>query len=124
MNAEDKMEYYDNLIKNMTRKCHTNCFKTQNFKIDQMCLSSCYHKYLNVISSIRNLAINHGDNEDSEYIHTIFNPRHDIVMDLIWSKGGSKFMHVPPVTLNLRHEVGKIYPFKGYSPYRDQFENQ
>jgi hypothetical protein len=124
MNAEDKLEYHDNLIKNMTRKCHSKCFKKENSKLDNLCLSACYHKYVNVISTLRNLSIKHGDKEDSEYIYTVFNPRYDPVVDILWSKGGSKYMHVPPISINLRHEVGKIYPVKGYNPYRDEFENQ
>jgi hypothetical protein len=61
MNADDKIEYHDNLIKNMTRMCHSKCFKKENFKLDNICLSACYHKYVNTISTLRKLSINHGD---------------------------------------------------------------
>ena len=124
MNAEDKQEYHNSLVKNMTRKCHSKCFKEDMNKIDKMCLSTCYHKYVNVISTLRKLSIEQGDKQDSEYIYTIFDLKKDPLNDILFSKGGSKYMMFPPITLNLRHEVSKIYPYKGYSPYRDQYENQ
>jgi hypothetical protein len=123
MNSEDKEEYYNSIIKNMTRICHDKCVTD---KIDKLCLSACYHKYINTIGRMRELAIDKGDKVDSEYIFAIFNPRYDKIIDLLWSQGGSQYMLGPwHSNINLRYEAhSKIYPVKGLNPYRHNYENQ
>ncbi len=135
MNPEDKAEYHNSLIKNMTRKCHDRCFKSKeedklskisNFsKLDSKCLSICYHKYINVITKLKKITQNKGDKLDSEFVLTVFDTRFDPVLDYIWTKGGSRYMYGAPTNFVLKYVIHKeITPYKGYSPFRDKYENQ
>lgn len=112
----------------MTRKCHKKCFnkdETNTFNLNSKCVSSCYHKYINVISQLRKLALTKGDKAESEFITSAFSTKEDPLMNLLWSRGGSKVLSPPFVCLSLRHMPGVImYPYKGFSPFRDQLENQ
>lgn len=127
MNAENKLEHQDKIIKNMTRICHKRCFvMTDNkYNLDKNCLSSCYHKYINTISKLTNLSLNLGKKYESEFITSVYNTKDDPLMDLIWSKGGSKLVPIPSIGLSLKHMTNlKVTPYKGFSPYRDEMDNQ
>ena len=124
MNSDDKKIHFDNIIKNMTRVCHLHCFnKNSKLDIDQNCLSSCYHKYINSMKKIRNITIKLGDRKNSEFILKIFNTRKDYVLDYLWPPGGKTFMGHPLFGFRWIDDK-KLYSYKGYSPYRDQMENQ
>ncbi len=123
MNEEDKSEYHETIVKNMTRKCHQKCYK-ENI-IDKTCVSSCYHKYINVISKLRKLSLKKGEEVESEFVLTGYGLRENPMLDLIWSKGGSKIMPPLFISMSLRSMIGiTAYPYKGYSPFRDNLENQ
>ena len=125
MNEDDKAEYHNNLIKNITRKCHQRCFKETDVKLDKNCLTGCYHKYLNVMSRLYKITGIDGDKVDSQFVTTVYATKEDPLMDLIWSKGGSKYMQLYPVTWVLKYNLfNKMTPYKGYSPFRDTMENQ
>ena len=125
MNAEDKAEYHNSLVKNITRKCHQKCFKQNEIKLDKQCITGCYHKYINVMSKIRKKTLLDGDKLDSQFVLTVFSTREDPVLNLMWAKGGSKYMLGLPVNWVLKYNLfNQITPYKGFSPFRDKYENQ
>ena len=127
MNSEDKAEYHNSLIKNITRKCHEKCFKStnNNFQLDKTCLTGCYHKYINVMSKLRKLSFDKGAELDSQFVNSVYSLKDDAHLTLIWGRGGSKYMHAPPMNWCLKYLLfNTITPYKGYSPFRDKYENQ
>jgi hypothetical protein len=86
------------------------------------CLTSCYHKYINVLDKLRSLSIKKGDKFSSEFILKGFNPRFDEHEDFLFPKGGTQFSTYYNSTKIV--EFYKIYPIKGFSPYRVDEENQ
>lgn len=133
MNAEDKADYHNSLIKNISRKCHEKCFKIdgnsnsgiEEFKLDKNCVTGCYHKYINVMSKLQKLSLDKGDKLDSQFVTTVFSTRQDEHLDLIWTPGGSKFMYGQGINFVLKYVLfHKVTPYKGFSPYRDSLENQ
>ncbi len=120
----------------MSRKCHNRCFNSSTHtdsnsnsnispNIDRKCLSSCYHKYINAISTIKELSFEKGKRNESEFINVIYELRRDQLMDLIWAKGGSKMMPLPFLGYSVKYMTKmEFYPYKGYSPFNKPEENQ
>jgi hypothetical protein len=125
MNAEDKAEYHNSLVKNISRKCHEKCFKSDEMKLDKNCLTGCYHKYINVMSKLRKLSLQKGEKLESQFVISAFSLKQDAHMDLIWMPGGSKYMYGVPYNWVLKYVLfHNLTPYKGFSPYRDKYENQ
>jgi hypothetical protein len=130
MNSEDKADFHNSLVKNISRKCHEKCFNQESKLnmpnvLNMNCLSACYHKYVNVISKLRTLSAVYGEKLDSQFISAVYETKKDELLDLIWNPGGSKYMRSYPFTINIKY-VNKrtIMPYKGFSPYRDELENK
>ncbi len=128
MNSEDKAAYHESIVKNMTRKCHNKCFKINNlnnYHLDENCLSSCYHKYINLISKLRSLTFELGKKNESQFIYSAYSLGEVPLMNFIWTQGGSNMMPIPPMALVAKHMQGVVvHPYKGFSPFRDPLENQ
>lgn len=121
MNKEDKQEYHFSIVKNMARKCHSRCFNRMNtIEINNNCLNACYHKYINTVNKLRKLTIQKGAKNHSEFIESVFKPNTDDVTEFFFPPGGSYavppgwFWYSPP---------NKSYLRSGYSPYREEMEN-
>lgn len=103
----------------MTRICHKKCFNLQSLDLDNECITSCYHKYINSINKIRHYSIETGKKDKSEFIYKIFEPNKDFVDDYVFPRNGSSF-YIP--TWAFKTSPNKIYPKTGFDPFQNSWE--
>jgi hypothetical protein len=118
MNENDKNDYYDLIIKNMTRLCHNRCYSNNEIKSE--CVSACYHKYINTISKIEKMSQTNGVECRSEFIKKIYEP---VMTDLleteyIFPQGGKPMIH----PLRLFKYMKEPIIVKGINPYMDKYD--
>jgi hypothetical protein len=122
MNDFDKNEYYDNIIKSMTRLCHDKCFKGSSLSED--CISICYHKYINTISKIEQLSINLGKEARSEFVTRVYKTKEDPLEDeYLFPKGGKMIWHISRRFKYFESNFRPLYK-GGLNPYKDISDQQ
>jgi hemerythrin superfamily protein len=118
MNNFDKNEYYDDIIKNMTRICHKKCFN--DLSLSEECITTCYHKYVNTISKIEKLSLEVGKITRSEFVRRIYRTEKNLLEDeYIFPRGGKPVIH-----WTRKWKTYNDYKplFKGDNPYKDPME--
>jgi hypothetical protein len=118
MNDFDKNDYYDLLVKSMTQICHKRCYI--NNQIHSECVSSCYHKYLNTISKIEKLGLQHGVETKSEFVKKIYHPvlNDSVELNYIFPIGGKEMMHPLRAFKYMKDPI----IVKGINPYLDKYD--
>jgi len=103
----------------MTRVCHNKCFIVQKFNLENECITSCFHKYINTINRMRILTLESGKIDKSEFVFKIFDPNYDPVEEFIFPRSGSNFYY--PMW-SMKPSTFKIYPRTGYDPFKNIWE--
>jgi len=78
----------------MTSTCHKSCFNKENFSLNQNCVSSCYHKYINVLSNFTELTRKEGKKIYSDYVMKAYDLDDDDPIDkLLFPLGGNQIVN-------------------------------